>query len=139
MQPKTINRTIQCALLLTGLLTISNPVLAKSDHQTLALEYLKLSNIKLHYEPSNTDLPAIDGVDPKMMKELLGGMQAALSWQKVKPLALKFVMEDYTPEQLLVLNKMLKTEAGKLFVSKQHALEIKLNEQLVPILFEALP
>lgn len=135
---KTI-RNRKYSLLIVGLLAVINPAWAAPDHKTLALEYLKLSNIKLHYEPSNTDLSAIDGVDPKMIKEMLGAMQAASSWQKVKPMALKLVMADYTSEQLVILNQMLKTQAGKLFVSKQHALEIKLNQQLAPILFETLP
>lgn len=86
----------------------------------LAVEYLELSKSKetldLTIETYVQQLSAQNPqVNPDMMRDLFN---SSMSWPVIRKSATKIVSENYTEEELMAINKFLRTKEGRSMANK---------------------
>lgn len=107
------------------------------EHKTLALEYIELSNLKYSFTQPFDEFE-FEGVSDAEMKHITDTFEQALSWEKAQQYALQQVMKTYSKEQLIQINTLFKTPAGKLLTQNHPVIEEQIREFYVPILLESM-
>jgi hypothetical protein len=106
--------------------------------ESLVSEYIELTNLKSKYTYSKNEFSKLNEYVENGSELPKDAFSEALSWEKVRPIAMDLISKQYTTDELKMLNALLKTDAGKLLIHKHFNFENKLNEATIPLLMNIL-
>jgi len=106
--------------------------------ESLVAEYIELTNLKSKYIYSKSEFSKLNEYVENGSEIAKDAFTEALSWEIVRPIAMDLISQQYTNDELKVLNDLLKTDAGKLLIHKHFNFENKLNEATIPLLMNVV-
>jgi hypothetical protein len=101
------------------MLFLISPISSSEEiDESLVSEYIELTNLKSKYTYSKNEFSNLNEYVENGSEIANNAFTEALSWKKVRPLAMEIISQQYTNDELKMLNELLKTDAGKLLIHK---------------------
>ena len=121
------------------MLILISPISSSEEiDESLVSEYIELTNLKSKYTYAKNEFSNLNEYVENGSEIANDAFTEALSWEKVRPIAMKIISQQYTNDELKMLNDLLKTDAGKLLIHKHLNFENKLNEATIPLLMNVV-